>query len=86
MADITLLAGHPFFRHADVTVHDRGRCWKVIWRDFLTVKQDAEFKTEAEAKAFAETINKPPLLATWGHDVTQQDWADADAFWRSCDK
>ena len=77
---VTILAGHPYFECVKPAVWQQtwnGK-WTVRWRDFHTVKQDEEFHTEAEARAFAETLCKPPI--TVYDDAC--DLADCDRFWR----
>jgi len=79
---MTILAGHPYFEQAQPSVWQQSwnQKWTVRWRDFLTLKQDAEFDTEQEARAFAAKVCKPPI--TVDDDDGSYDLADADEFWR----
>jgi hypothetical protein len=82
MPSVTILAGHPFFKFAQPAVWQMadGR-WTVRWRDFYTMKQDRDFATEPEARAFASTVNQPPI--TVGEDEFDDlDFVDCDKFWR----
>jgi hypothetical protein len=58
--------------------------WRVKWRDFLGIKQDAEFRTEAEAWAFVARELTPPLFVD--SDADPEMVAEADEFWRSLDR
>lgn len=80
MADsITILAGHPYFDFAKPVVRQQSdRKWTVRWRDFHTVKQDAEFDTLQQAQAFASTLCRPPLTV----EDECGDLFDCDKFWR----
>lgn len=75
----TISAGHPYFELTWTNVYqNRDGTWEVRWRDFRAIKQDASFNTEAEARAFAETVCKPPItVEDYGDDL-----ASADQFWR----
>lgn len=79
-ATVTILAGHPYFDCVKPSVWKQswnGK-WTVRWRDFYTVKQDAEFDTEAEARAFARRIVTPPITVK----DRACDLAECHSFWR----
>ena len=76
---LTVLGNHPFFRHSAPTVFKNGTKWRVKYRDFYTVKQDADFDTEQEARAFASGVNRAPITL----DDDEQDLDGADQFWKS---
>ena len=80
---VVILASHPYFKYAKPSVWQmpNGR-WTVRWRDFLTMKQDAEFDTKQQATAFASTICRAPLVID--DDYLEEDViADAHEFWRT---
>ena len=80
MGNLTLLAGHSFFKHSTPSLwrQSDGK-WKVKWRDFHTYKFDEIFATEEEARRYAVRINEAPLTV----DGDWDDLADADRWWRS---
>lgn len=81
---LIVLAGHPYFDHAGPSVFPSwNNTWVVKWRDFYSMKQDADFETEQEARAFAELVCKPPLTV---ENYCDEDLAASDAFWRSLDR
>ena len=53
-----LPSDHPFVRLDGPVVYEHRDGWTVKWRDFLTVKQDACFDTEAEAEGFADRLRR----------------------------
>lgn len=79
---MTLLAGHPYFA-SERPVVGRGwnGQWGVVWRDFWSCKQDCDFNSEAEARAFAARICKPPLTV-YEDEGGGASLAEYDAFWR----
>ena len=81
---MTLLAGHPYFDAEQPRVGrdpHSPQGWRVVWRDFYSVKQDCSFTSEAEARAFAARICKPPLTVYEG-EGGGASLAEYDAFWR----
>lgn len=69
MKTITLSKDHAFVRYFTVDCRKvREKVWRVRWRDFSTQKQDAEFETESEARAFAAKLTArfktPPVTIT----------------------
>lgn len=81
MADhITILAGHPYFELERPAVWQTpwDKRWTVRWRDFHTMKHDADFDTQQQAEAFASTLCRPPLT------VYDNGWdiGDSDRYWR----
>jgi hypothetical protein len=79
MTTATIFAGHPFFQFSEPAVWKMEWCnkWTVRWRDYYGIKQDADFDTESEARAFAKTVNQPPI------NVNDEDCDldQMDAFW-----
>lgn len=83
MRTLILLAGHPYFDLVQPELFLNRKRWKVRWRDFETVAQDAEFSDEATARAFIETLCKPPLIWEINNDMAtsaDQYWKDLAAF------
>jgi len=80
MSRRTVSAEHPYFALASASVRSlRDGTWLVKWRDFYGIMQDNIFNTEAEARAFAEKICKPPITV---YDDNDGNFASADQFWR----
>jgi hypothetical protein len=78
------LAGHPYFAVCGLNVHrcpwDQKR-WRVRWRDFYSMLQDAEFDSEQEARAFAKTVCKPPITVDDDEDCGMSV-VEMDRYWR----
>lgn len=81
MRTMTILAGHPYFAgcglHVAPCPWDQKR-WRVRWRDFYSMRQDCEFDTEGEARAFAATVCKPPLTVDDDCGLVRE----MDRYWR----
>jgi hypothetical protein len=83
MSNIYLTPNHPYLRHAKPSVYKGADKWIVKWRDFLSMKQDAEFATKREAEEYASGVMAEAhivdmeWLENWGEgfdDVTKW-WA-----------
>src|SRR5262249_5900776 len=60
---IIIPAHHAYFEMVSSDVYQVSNSkWHVTWRDFYAFKQDKEFDTEAEARAFAAQLLEPPLV------------------------
>lgn len=82
---ITLHPHHPYLTAMDLDTYQViPGLWRVKWRDFLSVKQDAEFDNEDDARAFAERIRSsahriPRDLL----DDACTSYEEASGFWES---
>lgn len=76
---------HPYLAAIDLDVYEvvPGR-WRVKWRDFLSVKQDAEFFSEKEARDFSDYIwESAHMIPKDLLDDACQSYEDASSFWES---
>jgi hypothetical protein len=77
---ITIRRPHPYFRElesAAIWQIPRSTWWIVKWRSFDTMGQDAEFPTEAQARAFHRDLIRRQFVT-----CRLDDYLDADRSWR----
>ncbi len=58
---ITLHPSHPYLKHGDAAILQFHDGYLVKWRDFMSVKQDAEFDKFSDAWKFAAQFPKRTL-------------------------
>jgi len=67
---------HPYYAKLSPSVYELLGKWIVKWRSFDGIKQDAEFKTEQEARAFAAQLKTRTIK------LRPFDYHEHDAQWR----
>lgn len=82
---IEISRNHPYLVAMDLDLFQASSGpWVVKWRDFLSMKQDAEFSTEAEARVFHSELwanaHKIPRELL---DDACRSFEDASSFWES---
>lgn len=79
---------HPYVLGFSVAVNKCGKKWRVVYRDFTSVKQDPEFNTKIEAIKFAERLKATVrYLDEYNSSFFEQSndfWLDmASGIWRA---
>jgi len=82
---ITLPMDHPYLGAMDLgTYQVIPGLWRVKWRDFLSVKQDAEFDNEKDAVEFENRIRLGARFIDRDLlDDACTTYEEASAFWES---
>ena len=83
MSELRFGPTHPYrLQLAATQAHPRMGRWRVVWRDLLTVKQDRDFETQAEAESFAEKVRQGDGSNEIA-DLSADDLEMALQFWMS---
>lgn len=82
---LILDADHPYVKNFTVDVYEYGKDgkWKVVWREFSTMKQDNIFDTREDADDLANRLKKNCHII---NDFEMGDMPaifDSDVFWKS---
>jgi hypothetical protein len=79
---VELPVNHPYLLKEGPFVQQIGGRWRVRWRDFLSIKQDADFGAEEDARAFAERVRRDMRLVDLNIlDDAGLTFAEAEANW-----
>lgn len=86
MKQLVLLKSHPYVTTFKVHILalTYPPIWRVKWRDFLTVKQDQDCHSEAEALALAQKLRNNCHILEVDEDLDdKQDLFDAIDYWKN---
>jgi HNH endonuclease len=72
-----LLPNHPFIQNFWANVFPNHNGWKVVWRDYTSMKQDVEFNNEKDAIDYCNNL-KHSMAEGCTVDVDEFDDHDSD--------